>query len=309
MAAGSTNTGTLKATNSSVLELTSTTVDNTNGTVTVAALSTLDLHGATINGGTIDDYSSFFYGFIIISGTIDVTGDSTINDNAVLNKGDLTVESGVTLTLDNVTVNGTAITDAASSIIRVDSGITQISGGSIINDGTLEVGAGSKLVIDDNVSGTGSLNISGGATLEFVGHDNGEAVTFLANGTLEIDTKIAPHGTLIFGGEISGVTANNKIDLADLQYTNGASHGDIAVGSLVFNHMTIVIVTNTNTHQSVVLDVAGSHTTWSVTSDGHGGVDIVDPPADSSSLTISSGAMLDIGATSAATALPLVLSP
>jgi hypothetical protein len=341
------------------------------------------LDDATIDGGSINDYNYIpdaddTNGVIdaddIHAGLIDVTGSSKIDSNAVLNNGDLTVESGAMLTLDNVTMNGTAITDTgtvnvdtgdtlklsgvalsggsitnagtieitgtgsidndsfgnhqltidggqtltldgttitdgtitvtANGVIQTDSGTTQISGGSITNDGTLEVtGADSTLVIDDNVSGTGSLAISGGATLEFVGRDNGEGVTFLANstGTLEIDTTIAPYGTLFFGGEISGVTANNKIDLADLPYTSGASHGDIAVGTWVFDGMTAVFVINTNTYQSVVLDVAGSHTTWSVTSDGHGGVDIVDPPADSSSLTVSSGAMLDIGATSAAT--------
>jgi fibronectin-binding autotransporter adhesin len=290
-----------------------TTIANAGATTTIDGHAKLVLDDATIDGGSINDYNYIpdaddTHGVIdaddIHAGLIDVTGSSKIDSNAVLNQGDLTVESGVTLTLDNVTVNGTTIIVTANGVIQTDSGTTRIGGGSIFNDGTLEVtGAGSALVIDDNVSGTGSLKISGAATLEFVGQDYGERVSFLANstGTLEIDSKIAPHRTLIFGGEISGVTANNKIDLADLQYTSGASHGDIAVGSLVFNDMTIVIVTNTNTHQSVVLDVAGSHTAWSVTSDGHGGVDIIDPPADSSSLTISSGAMLDIGATSAAT--------
>jgi hypothetical protein len=70
---------------------------------------------------------------------------------------------------------------------------------------------------------------------------------------------------------------------------------------VVSNGTTIVTVTNTNTHQSVVLDVAGSHTTWTVASDGHGGVDIVDPPADASSLSICSGSLLDVGTASAAT--------
>ena len=58
----------------------------------------------------------------IIGGTIDVTGDSTIG-SADLNNGDVTVASGVTLTLDNDTVTGTTFTDTASgAILSVDGG-------------------------------------------------------------------------------------------------------------------------------------------------------------------------------------------
>src|SRR5437879_7426341 len=49
-----TNTGTLKATSSSILELTGTAVINTGGTVTVDALSTLELgRGDGITNGTV----------------------------------------------------------------------------------------------------------------------------------------------------------------------------------------------------------------------------------------------------------------
>ena len=77
---------------------------------------------ATINGGTING-----------NGTIDVTGNSSINgvttttwfggtitSNAVLNGGKLTVEVGKILTLDNVTVNSSTFNDYGT--FQIDSG-------------------------------------------------------------------------------------------------------------------------------------------------------------------------------------------
>ena len=103
-------------TNSGTIELTGDTLDvevaiaNAGGMIQVDGRATLKLNGATINGGTITD-----------NGTIDVTADSSINGTtsgappvttyALLNNGGVTVESGVTLTLDNVTVTGTTFTD------------------------------------------------------------------------------------------------------------------------------------------------------------------------------------------------------
>jgi hypothetical protein len=55
-----------------------------------------------LTGGIINDF------YADTSGTIDVTGTSKIDGNATLNSGYVTVESA-TLTLDNVTVNGSSI--------------------------------------------------------------------------------------------------------------------------------------------------------------------------------------------------------
>ncbi len=97
----------------------------------------LKLDGVTIEGGTITD-----------NGTIDVVNSSSINGatvgeattNAILDNGGVMVESGVTLTLDNVTVNGTIFSDiATSSTILVDGGDTLAFNGATINGGTLDV--------------------------------------------------------------------------------------------------------------------------------------------------------------------------
>ena len=76
------------------------------------------------------------------AGTIDVSGNSTISGNAVVNGGAVTVESGVTLTLDNVTVNGTAIAD--NGIIDV-TGLSKIDGGATLSGGQITIASGQTL--------------------------------------------------------------------------------------------------------------------------------------------------------------------
>ena len=82
----------------------------------------LTLTGATINGGTINDGTASGTGDPALFGSIDITGPSTIS-NASLNNGGVTLASGVSLTLDNDTVNGTTFTDTASgATIQIDDG-------------------------------------------------------------------------------------------------------------------------------------------------------------------------------------------
>src|SRR5581483_6921167 len=82
----------------------------TNHQLTVDSGATLTLSGTTLSGGTITD-----------NDLIDVTGSSKINGTAALNGGQVTVESA-TLTLDNVTVDATAITGetATGSIVAIE---------------------------------------------------------------------------------------------------------------------------------------------------------------------------------------------
>src|SRR5262249_6945957 len=96
---------------------------------------TLDT-GTTIQGGIINDFTG------VVSGTIDVIGNSTIGRNATLNKGVVTVESA-TLTLDDVIVNGTTITEETNtSLIQVKSGHKlTLQQGASINGGALSIAA------------------------------------------------------------------------------------------------------------------------------------------------------------------------
>ena len=96
-------------------------ITNSGGIVKVDDGATLTLSGTTINGGTIDDGMASGTSSTVF-GSINVTGPSTISD-ASLNNGVVTIASGVTLTLDNDTVNGTTFTDTASgATIQIDNG-------------------------------------------------------------------------------------------------------------------------------------------------------------------------------------------
>ena len=97
--------------------------------------TTLTLSGTEIIGGTIND------GTVPGTGSIDVTDNSKIDSGASLNNGGVTVASGVTLTLDDVTVTGTTFTDTASgAIIQIDDGTTLTLSGVAINGGTVNDG-------------------------------------------------------------------------------------------------------------------------------------------------------------------------
>src|SRR6202043_2612745 len=101
-----TNTGTLQAIDDSILKLTSLAVTNTHGTVSDDSGSTLDLIDAIISGGAPS-----------ISGFLDSTGTSAIDDANITNSG--TLES----------TGGTFTIDAASSL--TNSGTLQANGGEL----------------------------------------------------------------------------------------------------------------------------------------------------------------------------------
>jgi hypothetical protein len=107
----------------------------------------------------------------------------------------VTVASGTTLTLDNVTVTGTTITDTdATSLIQIDGGTTLTLSSATIIGGTLSIGSGGTLDIEYGTSGPG-------ATLDGVSVRN--------SGTVQVDvqatssTLTLDNGTAITGGKLS----------------------------------------------------------------------------------------------------------
>ncbi len=174
-------------TNSGTIELTGGTLNvevavaNSGGIIQVNNSALLKLNGAAIDGGTITD-----------NGAIDVTGNSSINGtttvgpspvitNAILNNGGVTIESGVTLTLDNVTVTGTTFNDTASgAILSVDASDTLRLSGVTINGGTIDDGTATTLATSGKIEISGSSTISGASL-------NHGGVTIDANQTLMLD--------------------------------------------------------------------------------------------------------------------------
>ncbi len=197
-----------------------TTVANAGGTITVDGTATLMLNHATIDGGTIDDYNTVSGS--VVAGLIDVTGDSTIS-GASLNYGDVKIEQGISLTLDNVAVTGTSIevdspvrsspgdlilengTTITDSQLTVDSNDLLTLKGATINGGTLTdngivdaIGGSNTIEAGTTVHNHGTIEATGG-TLTIYGAIVNDGVLKAEGGTLVIDGDVTGTGTAIIG--------------------------------------------------------------------------------------------------------------
>ena len=122
-------------------------VANSGGVIQIDHGATLKLMATTINGGTINDFSSTGGGKIDVTGASTIAGTSTTDANLNGN-GTGTVQLDAALTLDYVKLNG----------------ITLENGPLTIKD-TVEV-AGAVTLLDDTVTNTGTLQVDDGITLD-----------------------------------------------------------------------------------------------------------------------------------------------
>ncbi|WBL79613.1 FecR domain-containing protein [Bradyrhizobium xenonodulans] len=225
-----TNNGTLEIAGAAALL--NDVLTNTGHVIKVDDGQTLTLSGTEISGGTVDNFSG------ALGGTIDVTGNSKIGGNATLNKGAVTVESGVTLTLDDATVASTTIA----------------------NGGTVKVDASKKLTLSGaNLTG-GTLNVSG--TLDSTGVSTVTNASITNNGLIE-----AIGGLLTLSATTSAAVANAgtlqangaELDIDHQAVSNTGTLGAINDGTLKLIGMT---VTNTGGAVSVetgsTLDLVGA---------------------------------------------------
>ena len=202
-------------------------------TVPGQTIAAADLFSAT-DGGTITDYN--FY---------DATGNG------------------------HFTVNGT--TQATASIIDVSpANLAQtdyISGNGSdqlyvrANDGT----AWSAWQPFTVASSTPAI-VNAGATLE-LGTASAAAVTFFAStGTLELDNSSS------FSGTVAGMTANDTIDFADINFAS------IQTPTFAGNSSSGTLHVTDGTHTASIA-LLGNYmaSTFVASSDGHGGTSVVDP--------------------------------
>jgi hypothetical protein len=183
-------------------------------------------------------------GTIHNQGTINVDGDATTD---LLISGTVKLDGGGAITLDGSTdqIVGVSDTDAVNKLDNVDNTIqgagnigdgdlsltnesaglidanvfgqtlTINTGHTFENDGTLGADGG-RLVVDDNVHGSGSVFIADGGTADFVGNFNQEAA-FLGTGTFELHHSRGDDG---YSATITGFSYGDTIDLNDLQFSS-----------------------------------------------------------------------------------------
>ena len=250
---GSLNGGGLTVASSVTLTLDNDTVNGTTFTATGATIqiddgAVLTLAGSsTINGGTIDDGTSGATGNSVF-GTIDVTGPTKIS-NASVNNGDVTVASGVVLTLDNDTVSGTTFIDTASgATIQIDDGtVLTLTGNATINGGAID---------DGTASGTGTpavfgdIDVIGPSTISNAFLNNGEVtVASAVTLTLSNDTVTGTTFNDAQGGGGGGLEPNGFAD-------SGSSAGAIDIsGAVTFQSGVEVIGGATSVAKGATLDI------------------------------------------------------
>lgn len=226
-----TNNGTLEIAGAATLL--NDVLTNTGHVIKVDDGQTLALSGTDISGGTIDNFSG------ALGGTIDVTGNSKIGGNATLNKGAVTIENGVTLTLDDATVAGTTIANGGT--VKIDASKKLTLSGTNLSSGTLTV---SGALASSGTSGITNASITNSGLIEAIGG----LLTFSATTS---SAAVANAGTLQANGA--------ELDIDHQAVTNTGTLGAINDGTLKLIGMT---VTNTGGAVSVetgsTLDLAGA---------------------------------------------------
>ncbi len=281
---------------------------STNAYALESGIGTTDLKGtSTLSGSNVGYYFALDGGRVLQNdGTLTWTGgpiDMGSNPFGTAVGGSTIVNSLGAIFNDAVAysiVNGTGtnvFNNAGTFETSFASGTTSI-GVTFNNTGIVEVQTGT-LDFSNAVTGTGAYTIgtaSNGATLEF---DSSVA----AGATVTFE---GPTGTLLIlqppsfstSNVISGISGTGDVlDLRGFFSGSDTVHATTGAGSFNGTNTTLTVtdVTHSATFQFTLQgDYSGS--TWTVTSDGHGGFNIIDPPATFA--TIASGGSLELDAPS-----------
>ena len=246
------NTGTIEATGSGGLTIENTTINNSAGAgpdtghVNVLAGSHINLDNATILQGVIS---------VAVGGELAVVGSSEVSDATVLGGGQVTADSGQTLTwdavsLDNVTLSG-SFSNAA--LLTIEDPVTlngaTLGGGTIDDAGGLSVSTDSEIT-HATVNGGGDITVASGQMLTFdtVTLDNVTLAGSFSNAgaTLVVEDTVTLNGASIAGGIIDDagtLFVSTDSEMQDLTVNGG---GDITVASdqtLTFDTVTLDNVT------------------------------------------------------------------
>jgi hypothetical protein len=260
---------------------------------TVAAGKSMIVNGVVSDGGGLT-----VAGTVGGSGTLSVTAKLTFANKSVLSVANLdvtgkaarvTIGSNITFGGDWFETNGNLIINAARAL-DLTNAADVISGKGVTVNGTLEVSGGGKLEIQGTVANAGLLEVSGGtlvlennASVTGAGSVKIIAGVFDASGGFnQAVAFVGGLGTLILGrsqtytASISGfaTSGGTELDLSDI--------GFVGAGEATFSGTTLggVLTVSDGVH-TAKLNLVGNYTASSFTasSDGHGGVIVVDPPA------------------------------
>jgi hypothetical protein len=271
------NFGTIAGTSGNAVEF-----QDNYATLVVEASSTF-IGAVYGDGGTID----------LASGVGKITG--------LFNGGDLTVSGSMAAT----TFTGFGTLEIGAGAQFTDKGLVSITAGQtaeasgtltlggsgrdgVINGGLLEAFTGGTMALLGAVTNTGTLETHGG-TLSTTGAVSGAGVAVIAGGTLDMGAAFMENVTFSGGGGVlelarsrtytgtvtgfskTGTTSFDLLDVGFVSSTEATYSGTKTGGVLTVSDGT------TTAHITLVGNYLSS--TWVASSDGHGGVSVVDPPA------------------------------
>ena len=246
---------------------------DTNLTVTSPDL-TIAAQGATLSGGGNLLLSNLASNRIVgadasatltnvdddIEGAGDLGGGSMVLDN----QGGIAGYTNLALVIDT---GANAITNAGEIQSDGAGGVTIKS--ALDNTGILDASVGT-LTLDGAVTGAGSVRIDGG-TADFLAAFS-QTVTFdSTSGVLELAKSQA------YAGAITGfsLTGGTSLDLRDIGFTSGKTKATFVENGA----KTQGVLTVTNGAETALITLVGnfSGSTFTTSSDGHGGTTVVDP--------------------------------
>lgn len=220
----------------------------------IAAAQTLTLgaHLTVDATGTGDTLAALHGGALVNDGTILAEasqGSLFINAPSFTNAGTITVSNADTLSFQG---------DQPGFYPR---------GQTVTNDGLIDIQAGT-VNLHSNLLGSGQIAIGDGSTLELSGSAaSSQTIRFTSGaGLLQLDQSAA------FGAHVSGFTGNDQIDFTDIGFVSASEAifaGDATGG---------ILTVSDGTHTAKVA-LVGDYlaSTFVASSDGLGGVMVVDP--------------------------------
>jgi hypothetical protein len=165
-------------------------------------------------------------------------------------------------------------------------------GGSVSGTGSFTVGGNASLTVSGTDTVTGSFTIGNNSILEFVAPETAKII-FAGNNSLLRFDAVSPTG------QISGLNATDKIDLAGLRWVQGSMTAKFSGGS----SGGILTVSNGTQHEAINLAGNYMQSSWHLSADKTGGTIVVDPPAVASNTapgdttnngTVRSGELLEL---------------
>ena len=158
---------------------------------TVSIPSTVSATAASLSVGLGDEIK--LAGTLTLDGTLDMAQPSLLMQDGTLNATSTTIEGG------------------SFQQTLTDGSISIIDSPNFSNEGTYDLSVGknktAQFILDGNVTGTGSIGISGPMTLKFIGADSNAIVFGAASGTLSLENPDS------FTGVLYGLAAGDIIDL------------------------------------------------------------------------------------------------